>query len=68
MIQYVYYNNTNDFFKRLELLCAERDIRNDCVEVRNEIVCILDILFKQNAILKNIINFIVNGVNNFIIR
>jgi len=67
MIQYVYYNNTNDLFKRLELLCVERNIRNDSVEVRNEIVCILDIMLKQNAILKNIINCIVNGVNNFII-
>ncbi len=36
--QYVYYNNSDDSFKWLELLCAEKDIGYDSVEVRNEIV------------------------------
>jgi hypothetical protein len=49
-IQYVHYNNSDDLFKRLELLCGERDIGNDSVEVRNEIVSLLDLLLKQNAI------------------
>jgi hypothetical protein len=39
-IQYIHYNNVNDLFKILELLCAEKDIGNDSIEVRNEIVSI----------------------------
>ncbi len=31
-------------------MCGERDIGNDSVEVRNEIVSLLDLLLKQNAI------------------
>lgn len=52
-IQYVYYNNPDDLFKRLELLCAERDIGNDSIELRNEVVSILDLLLKQNVITSN---------------
>jgi uncharacterized cysteine cluster protein YcgN (CxxCxxCC family) len=65
VFKYVYNNNPDDLFKRLELFCGERDISNDSVEVRNEIVSILDLLLKKNAILKNIIYYRVNGVNNF---
>ncbi len=43
-------NNTDDLFKRLELSFAGRDLGNDSVEVKNEIVSILDLLSKQNAI------------------
>jgi len=32
MIQYIHYNNIDDLFKRLELLCGERDIGNDSVK------------------------------------
>jgi hypothetical protein len=49
-VQYVYYNSSDDLFKRLELLCAERDIGNDSIEVRNEISSILDELLKQDEI------------------
>jgi hypothetical protein len=34
----------------LELLCGERDIGNGSVEVRNEVVSVLDLLLKQKAI------------------
>ncbi len=49
-IQFVYFNNTDDLIKRLELLCGERDIGNGSVEVRNEVVSVLDLLLKQKAI------------------
>jgi hypothetical protein len=34
MVKYVHYN-TDYLFKKLELLCGERDISNDSVGVRN---------------------------------
>ncbi len=35
MIQYVHYKNFDDLFKRLELLCGERDIGSDSGQVCN---------------------------------
>jgi hypothetical protein len=69
-VEYVYYSPPDDLFKRLELLCAQRDIRNDSVEVRNEIVSILDLLLKQNAITlkEHKISCIINGVINLELR
>jgi hypothetical protein len=50
LIQYKYYSSPDELIKRLELLCAERDIGNDSIEVRNEIMSILDILLKSKII------------------
>jgi len=50
LIEYKYYSSPDELINRLELLCAERDIGNDSIEVRNEIMSILDILLKSNII------------------
>ena len=50
LIEYKYYSSPDELIKRLELLCAERDIGNDSIEVRNEIMSILDILLKSKII------------------
>jgi len=50
LIQYKYYSSPDELINRLELLCAERDIGNDSIEVRNEIMSILDILLKSKII------------------
>ncbi len=66
-VQYVYYKKPDDLFKRLELLCGERDIASDSIEVRNEVDSILDVLLKQNASTSYQTNlFIINGVTNVI--
>ncbi len=39
-VQFLYFNNTDDLIKRLELSCLERDIGNGSVELRNKIVSI----------------------------
>jgi hypothetical protein len=49
-IEYKYYSSPDELVNRLELLCAERDIGNDSIEVRNEIMAILDILLKSKII------------------
>jgi len=50
LIEYKYYSSPDELINRLELLCAERDIGNDSIEVRNEIMSILDILLKNKII------------------
>ncbi len=50
LIQYKYYSSPDELIKRLELLCAERDIGNDSIEVINEIMSILDILLKSKIV------------------
>ena len=50
LIQYKYYSSPDELINRLELLCAERDIGNDSIEVLNEIMSILDILLKNKII------------------
>ena len=50
LIEYKYYSSPDELINRLELLCAERDIGNDSIEVRNEIMAILDILLKNKII------------------
>ena len=49
-IEYKYYSSPDELINRLELLYAERDIGNDSIEVRNEIMAILDILLKNKII------------------
>jgi hypothetical protein len=53
LIEYKYYSSPNELINRLELLCAENDIGNDSIEIRNEIMSILDILLK-NKIIDNV--------------
>jgi predicted transcriptional regulator len=50
LIEYKYYSSPDELIYRLELLCAERDIGNDSIEVRNEIMSILDLLLKNKII------------------
>jgi hypothetical protein len=59
------YNNTDDLFKRLELSFAGSDLGNDSVEVNNEIVSILDLLSKQNAITSKEYNKLYNKLESW---
>jgi hypothetical protein len=48
--QYKYYKAPDELINRLELLCAEMDIGNDSIEVRNEIMTLLDCLLQEKVI------------------
>ena len=50
IVNYKYYSSFDELIQRLSLLCGITEAGNNNPEVRNEIVSIIDILFKNKYI------------------